>query len=133
MSFKEEINDAISHVVGIRVLIQSSRRPRPGEKSDEEKKQKRVERIADSKKKLQDFSPERIDSLVSLAQEGMPMDLDEIVHKLERAEFLLEDVAKGKDRKSNLLTLVESFKTTPVLQNALLAIPSLKKLLSETQ
>jgi len=132
MSFKEEINDAISHVVGIRVLIQSSRRPRPGEKKDEEKEQKRAEKIAESKKRLQDFSAEKIDGLVSLAQEGVPMDLDEIVHKLERAEFLLEDVAKGKDRKSNLLTLIESFKSTPVLQNALLSVASLKKLLSET-
>jgi len=131
MSFKEEVNDAISHVVGIRVLIQFNRRPRPGEKSDEEKERKRAEKIEESKKSLQDFPQDKIDSLISLAQQGMPMDLDEIIHKLERTEFLLEDLSKGKDRKSNLASIVGSFKNTPVLQNALLSIANLKKILSE--
>jgi hypothetical protein len=131
MSFKEEVQDAISHVVAIRQLIQLSRRPRPGEKPDEEKEKTRLEKISDSKRILQDFSRERIDGLVEFSQQSMPMDIDEIVHKLERAEFLLEDVSRGRDRKSNLKALIDSFKTAPTLQNSLTAIPSLMKITNQ--
>lgn len=131
MSFKEEVTDSISHVVAIRTLIQLSRRPRPGEKFDEEKEKKKIEKIAEARKTLSGFPSEKIESLVTLAQVGLPMDLDEIVHKLERLEFLLEDVARGKDRKGNLKGIIESFKTAPTLQDALLSIASLKKLAFE--
>ena len=132
MSFKEDVSDAISHVVAIRLLIQLNRRPRPGEKLDEEKEKKKLEKIEKSKKNLGDFSQERIDSLIALSQQGMPMDLDEIVHKLERLEFLLEDVSRGKDRKSNLKSIIETFKTAPLVQESLLAIPSLHKITSDS-
>jgi hypothetical protein len=131
MSFKEDVNDAILHVVAIRVLIQQSRPPRPGEKYDEEKEKKKVEKIEESKKNLKEFSSERIGSLTLLSQQSMPMDIDEVVHKLERMEFLLEDVSKGKDRKSNLKTIIETLKSAPSLQSALLAIPSLTKITSD--
>lgn len=129
MSFKDEVNDAISHVVAIRVLIQSSRPLRPGEKSDEERETKRKERLEDSRAKLKDFPAEKIDALSALAQESMPMQVDELVHKLERLEFLLEDVAKGKDRKANLKSILESFKPAPVLQSSLISVESLRKIM----
>ncbi len=131
MSFKEEVNDAISHVVAIRILIQLSRPLRLGEKLDEDNERMKAEKIAESKKNLRDLPPDRIGSLIVLSRQSMPMDIDEIVHKLERLEFLLEDVNKGKDRKSNLKSIVDSFKPVPVLQSTLLAIPSLKKIMSE--
>jgi hypothetical protein len=131
VSFKDEVNDAISQVVAIRVLIQSSRPFRPGEKLDEEKEAKKNERLAEAKTKLKGLPNEKIDSLIALSRESMPMEVDELVHKLERVEFLLEDVAKGKDRKSNLKNLVETFKTAPVLQNSLQGIESLKRLMGD--
>jgi len=131
MSFKDEVNDAIIHVAAIRTLIQQSRPLRPGEKLDEEKEQKKVEKIVESKKNLQDFPADRIESLVSYAQQSMPMEIDEIIHKLDRVEFLLDDVAKGKDRRSNLKLIIETLKNAPVVQSSLLSILSLKKYLSE--
>jgi len=131
MSFRDEVNDAIAQVVAIRVLIQQSRPARPGEKPDEEKEKKKSEKIAESKRNLKDISQEKIDSIIALGQQSMPMEVDDVVHKLERLEFLLEDVAKGKDRKSNLKGVIDSLKNMPVLQNALLSIPSLTKLTSE--
>jgi len=132
MSFKEEVNDAILQVTSITALIQQSRPIRPGAKFDEEIEKKKQDKIAEARKNLQaGFSPERIESLLELSQKSMPMEVDEIIHKLERMEFLLEDVRKGKDRKNNLKSLIDSFKTTPLLQNALLAIPSLLKIANE--
>jgi hypothetical protein len=131
MSFKEDVSDAISHVVAIRILIQFSRRPRPGEKLDEEKEKKKLEKIEESKKNLQDFSADKIQSLVTLAQQGMPMDLDEINNRLERVEYLLEDVGKGKDRKNNLKSIIQTFKSAPVVQDALVTITSLKKIMTD--
>jgi len=131
MSFKDEVNDAIIHVAAIRTLIQQSRPLRPGEKLDEEKEQKKVEKIVESKKNLQDFPADRIESLVSYAQQSMPMEIDEIIHKLDRVEFLLDDVGKGKDRRSNLKLIIETLKNAPVVQSSLLSILSLKKYLSE--
>jgi len=132
MSFKEEVDDAKSHVVAIRLLIQLNRPARPGEKLDEEKERKKAETIEDTRKNLRYFSEERIESLVEFSKMSMPMEIDEIVHKLERMEFLLEDVGRGKDRKGNLRSLVESFKTVPTVQNALLAIPSLQRISTES-
>jgi hypothetical protein len=131
MSFKEEVDDAKSHVVAIRLLIQLSRPARPGEKLDEEKEKQKVETIEATRKNLRYFSEERIESLIAISKLRMPMEIDEIVHKLERVEFLLEDVGRGKDRKGNLRSLVESFKTVPAVQSALQAIPSLQKVVSE--
>lgn len=131
MSFKEEVNDAILHVTSIRIIIQQSRPIRLGEKLDEEKEKKKLDQIVEAKKNLQDFSSERIESLIVLSQKSMPMEVRDMIHKLERLEFLLEDMSKGKDRKSNLKTLVDSFKTVPTLQSALLAIPSLVKIANE--
>jgi hypothetical protein len=131
MSFKEEVNDAISHVVSVRLLIQLSRPARPGEKLDEEKEKKKLATIEDTKKNLRFFPEERITSLVEVSRLSMPMEVDELVHKLERLEFLLEDLGKGKDRKGNLRALIETFKTVPAVQGALLAIPSLKKITTE--
>jgi len=132
MSFKEEVDDAKSHVVAIRLLIQLSRPTRPGEKLDEEKEKKKIETIEATRKNLRYFSEERIESLIALSRTSMPMEVDEIIHKLERAEFLLEDIGKGKDRKGNLRSLVESFKTAPTVQNALLAIPTLQRVTTES-
>jgi hypothetical protein len=131
MSFKDEVKDAMTQVVSIRVLIQQSRRLRPGEKIDEEKEKKKSEKIAEAELNLKDLPPDKIDALIAYSQNSLPMELDEIVHKLERLEFLLEDVSRGKDRKSNMRSLIDSLKTAPVLQNALLSIQNLNKLTSE--
>ncbi len=132
MSFKEEVDDAKAHVVAIRLLIQLSRPARPGEKLDEEKESKKVATIEDTKKNIRYFSEERIESLEAISKLSLPMEVDEIIHKLERMEFLLEDESKGKDRKSNLRSLIESFKTVPAVQSALLAIPTLQRITSES-
>lgn len=132
MSFKEEVDDAKAHVVAIRLLIQLSRPARPGEKLDEEKESKKMATIEDTKKNIRYFSEERIESLEAISKLSLPMEVDEIIHKLERMEFLLEDESKGKDRKSNLRSLIESFKTVPAVQSALLAIPTLQRITSES-
>jgi hypothetical protein len=132
MSFKEEVDDAKTHVVAIRLLIQLSRPPRPGEKLDEDKEKKKMDTLEDTKKNVRYFSQERIDSLTAVSKLSLPMEVDEIVHKLERMEFLLEDEGKGKDRKSNLRNLIESFKTVPAVQGSLLAIPTLQRITSES-
>jgi hypothetical protein len=132
MSFKEDVTDAITNVVAIRQMIQLNRPRRPGEKFDEEKEKKKLEKLDESKKVLSNISPQKMEGLVVFSQQGMPMDLDEIVHKLERAEFLLEDVSKGKDRKSNLKGIIDSLKTAPVVQEALLAVPSLTRITSDS-
>lgn len=131
MSFRDEVNDAITQVVAIRVLIQQSRPLRPGQKVDEEKEKRKSEKIAESKKNLKDISQEKIEAVIALGQQSMPMEVDDMVHKLERLEFLLEDLAKGKDRKSNLKSVIDSLKNAPVLQNALQSISSLTKLTAE--
>lgn len=131
MSFRDEVNDAITQVVAIRVLIQQSRPLRPGQKVDEEKEKQKSEKIAESKKNLKDISQEKIEAVIALGQQSMPMEVDDMVHKLERLEFLLEDLAKGKDRKSNLKSVIDSLKNAPVLQNALQSISSLTKLTAE--
>jgi len=132
MSFKEEVDDAKSHVVAIRLLIQLSRPPRPGEKLDEDKEKKKVDTLEETKKNVRYFSQERIDSLIAVSKLSLPMEVDEIVHKLERMEFLIEDQGKGKDRKSNLRILIESFKTIPAVQSSLLAIPTLQRITAES-
>ncbi len=132
MSFKEEVDDAKSHVVAIRLLLQLNRPARPGEKLDEEKEKQKVETIEATRKNLRYFSDERIESLIAISKFNMPMEIDEIIHKLERMEFLLEDVGRGKERKGNLRSLVESFKTVPAIQSALLAIPSLQQVTRES-
>ena len=132
MSFKEEVDDAKSHVVAIRLLIQLSRPPRPGEKLDEDKEKKKVDTLEETKKNVRYFSQERIDSLIAVSKLSLPMEVDEIVHKLERMEFLIEDEGKGKDRKSNLRNLIESFKTVPAVQSSLLAIPTLQRITAES-
>lgn len=131
MSFKEEVDDAILHVTSMRILLQQNRPARLGEKLDEEKEKKKQEKITEARKNLQDFSPEMIDSLIALSQRSMPMEVDEMIHKLDRLEFLLEDVRKGKDRKTNLKNLIDSFKTIPTLQSALLATSNLVKIANE--
>jgi hypothetical protein len=132
MSFKEEVDDAKTHVVAIRLLIQLSRPPRPGEKLDEDKEKKKMDTLEDTKKNVRYFSQERIDSLTAVSKLSLPMEVDEIIHKLERMEFLIEDEGKGKDRKSNLRNLIESFKTVPAVQGSLLAIPTLQRITSES-
>ena len=132
MSFKDEVNDAIVHVVSLRQLIQSSRPRRPGEKFDEEKELKRAETIADAKKKLEDLPVEKVENITTLAQQSTPIEIDEIVHKLERLEFLLEDMSKGKDKRSNLSFLLESFRVNTITYSILSSIKSLQKIISGT-
>jgi hypothetical protein len=127
MSFKDEVNDAIVHVVSLRQLIQLSRARRPGEKFSEDKEKKRIEMLNDSKKKVEDLPPEMVESLINLAIQATPIELDAIVHNLERVEFLLEDINKGKDKKPSLAALIESFKVTPVIYNVLRSIANLQK------
>jgi len=132
MSFKDEVNDAIVHVVSLRQLIQLSRPRRPGEKFDAEKEKKKAEMIADSKKKIEDLPAEKVENVIALAMQSTPIELDQIVHKLERLEFLLEDTNKGKDKRSNLSFLIESFRVNTIIYSALSSITSLQKIVNGT-
>jgi hypothetical protein len=130
MSFKDEVNDAIVHVVSLRQLIQLSRPRRPGEKYDEEKEKRKTETIADSKKKIEDLPAEKVENVITLAMQSTPIEIDDIVHKLERLEFLLEDMNKGKDKRSNLSFLIESLRVNTIVYSALTSINSLEKIVS---
>ena len=132
MSFKDEVNDAIVHVVSLRQLIQLNRPRRPGEKFDAEKEKKKAEMIADSKKKIEDLPAEKVENVIALAMQSTPIELDQIVHKLERLEFLLEDTNKGKDKRSNLSFLIESFRVNTIIYSALSSITSLQKIVNGT-
>jgi hypothetical protein len=129
MSFKEEIDDAILHVSSIRQLVLLSRRPLATDKTSEEKEAKRKESLDSAKKVLGDLPAEKTDNIVALSVKSSPIEIDEILHKLERAEFLLEDIKKGRDKKNNLKTVVDSFKSTPAIQEGLLAVTNLKKII----
>ena len=95
MSFKEEIDDAIKHVSSIRQLVLLSRRPLSTAKLDEEKEAKRKEGVDIARKNLSDLPSGRVDNIIALSQSRSPIENDELMHKLERAEFLLEDIKKG--------------------------------------
>jgi hypothetical protein len=129
MSFKEEIDDAIKHVSSIRQLVLLSRRPLSTARLDEEKETKRKEGVDIAQKNLSDLPPGKIDNIVALSQRSSPIENDEILHKLDRAEFLLEDIKKGRDKRANLKVLVESFKATPAIHEGLVSIVSLAKTL----
>ncbi|HXQ93375.1 MAG TPA: hypothetical protein VN739_10255 [Nitrososphaerales archaeon] len=132
MSFKDEVTDAIVHVVSLRQLIQLSRPRRLGEKYDEEKEKTRAESIADSKKKIEDLPAEKVENVIALAVQSTPIEIDEIVHKLERLEFLLEDMNKGKDKRANLSFLIGSFRVNTIIYGALSSITSLQKIITGT-
>jgi hypothetical protein len=127
MSFREEVDDAISQVTSIRQLVLLSRRPLSTDKLIEEKEIKRKEALLVAKKNLRDLSPDKIDNIVALTLNSTPIEIDELVHKLERTEFLLEDIKKGRDKKSNLKGLTESFKVTPAIYEGLTSIGNLTK------
>ncbi|MFI5419637.1 MAG: hypothetical protein ACHQ1H_01580 [Nitrososphaerales archaeon] len=129
MSFKEEIDDAILHVSSIRQLVLLSRRPLATDKTSEEKDAKRKESLDSAKKVLGDLPAEKTDNIIALSVKSSPIEIDEILHKLERAEFLLEDIKKGRDKKNNLKTVIDSFKSTPAIQEGLLAVTNLKKII----
>ncbi len=132
MSFKDEVNDAIMHVVSLRQIIQLSRPRRLGEKFDAEKEKKKAETIADSKKKLEDIPAEKVENVIALASQSTPIESDEIVHKLERLEFLLEDMSKGKDKRSNLSFLIESLRVNTIIYSTLSSVKSLQKIITGT-
>jgi hypothetical protein len=129
MSFKEEIDDAILHVSSIRQLVLLSRRPLATDKTSEEKEAKRKESLDSAKKVLGDLPAEKTDNIIALSVKSSPIEIDEILHKLERAEFLLEDIKKGRDKKNNLKTVIDSFKSTPAIQEGLMAVTNLKKII----
>jgi hypothetical protein len=132
MSFKEEIDDAIKHVSSIRQLVLLSRRPLSTAKLDEEKEAKRKEGVDIARKNLSDLPSGRVDNIIALSQSRSPIENDELMHKLERAEFLLEDIKKGRDKRINLKVLVDSFKSTPPIHEGLVAIMSLSRTLETT-
>ena len=130
MSFKDEVNDAIVHVVSLRRLIQLSRPRRLGDKFDEEKEKKKSETVVDLKKKIEDLPAEKVDNVIALATQSTPIEIDDIVHKLERLEFLLDDMNKGKDKRSNLSFLIESLRVNTIIYSTLSSIKSLQKIIS---
>ena len=72
---------------------------------------------------------ERIDGVVLLVRRSTPSEIDEMKQKLERMEFLIEDIRMGRDKKSDLLNLIDSFKRPTIeLYNALTAIETLQTL-----
>lgn len=129
MSFKEEIDDAIRHVSSIRQVVLLSRRPLATDKKSEEKEAKRKESLDAAKKVLSDLPSEKIDNIIALSLKSSPIEIDEILHKLERAEFLLEDIKKGRDKKSNLKIVIDSFKATPAIQEGLTSVANLMKII----
>ena len=133
MSFKEEIDDAIKHVSSLRQLVLLSRKPLSTAKLDEEKEAKRKEGVELARKNLNDLAVEKIDNIVALTEKNTPIENDEILHKLERAEFLLEDIKKGRDKRANLKILVDSFRSTPAIHEGLTAIKNLTKILENPQ
>jgi hypothetical protein len=132
MSFKDEVDDAIVHVVSLRRLIQLSRPRRLGDKFDEEKEKKKSETVADLKKKIEDLPTEKVDNVIALAGQSTPIEIDDIVHKLERLEFLLDDMNKGKDKRSNMSFLIESLRISTIIYSSLSSIKSLQKIISGT-
>ncbi len=129
MSFKEEIDDAIRHVSSIRQVVLLSRRPLATDKKSEEKETKRKESLESAMKVLSDLPPGKTDNIIALSVKSSPIEIDEISHKLERAEFLLEDIKKGRDKKSNLKVIIDSFKATPAVQEGLTSVANLMKII----
>jgi len=131
MAFKEEIEDVIAHVVGLRKLIELSRLPLAvAKRLDEEQTMKREQEIQSIKAKLGgDLSSESINGVILLARKSTPSEIDEMRQKLERMEFLLEDIGRGRDKKNSLRDLIDSFKRRSIeLYNALTAIETLRTL-----
>jgi len=130
MAFKEQIQDVIAHVVGLRKLIELTRPPLAvAKRLDEEQTKKREEETQSIKTKLGDLSSERIDEVIQLVRRSTPSEIDDMKQKLERMEFLLEDIRMGRDKKKNLQDLMDSFKRPTVeLYNALTAIETLRTL-----
>jgi hypothetical protein len=131
MTFKEEIEDVIAHAVGLRKLIELSRPPLAAAKPfGEEQTKKREQEIQSVKEKLGgDLSSERIDGVILLAHKSTPSEIDEMKRKLERMEFLLEDIGRGRDKKNDLQDLIDSFKRPSIeVYNAVIAIETLRTL-----
>ncbi len=130
LSFKEEVESAIDHVVSIRRLIENSRAKLSTESSSDEETKKRKEAIEEIRKKISDMPAENIDGIIALGQSKTPIELREINQGLERLEFLLEDMKKGKDRRINLKNLVDSFKSISlIVYNALNKVDPLVRLI----
>jgi len=131
MAFRNEIDDVIAHVVGLRKLIELSRlRLAVAKPLDEEQTKKREQELQSIKEKLGgDLSPEIIDGVILLTRRSTPSEIDEMKQKLERMEFLLEDINRGRDKKNNLQEVIDSFKRPSIeLYNALTAIETLRTL-----
>jgi hypothetical protein len=129
MAFKEEIEDVIAHVIELRKLIELSRPPLAvAKRLDEEQTRKREQEIQSIKEKLGgDLSSERIDEVILLARKSTPSEIDEMKQKLERMEFLLEDIGRGRDKKNDLQNLIDSFRRPSIeVYNALAAIETLR-------
>ncbi len=97
---------------------------------DEEQTKKREQEIQSIKEKLGgDLSSERIDGVILLARKSTPSEIDEMKQKLERMEFLLEDIGRGRDKKNDLQDLIDSFRRPSIeVYNALAAIETLRTL-----
>jgi len=131
MSFREEVDDAIIHVTSFRQLVLLSRRPLSTDKLNEEKETKRREALEVARKNLSDLPVDKIENIVSLTVKSSPIEIDEIVHKLDRTEFLLEDIKKGRDKRSNLKALTESFRITPAIYEGLTSVANLRKIIEQ--
>jgi hypothetical protein len=131
MAFRKEIEDVIAHAVGLRKLIELSRPSLAVAKPlDEEQTKKREQEIQSIKEKLGgDLSSERINGVILLARKSTPSEIDEMKQKLERMEFLLEDIRRGRDKKNDLQDLIDSFRRPSIeVYNALAAIETLRTL-----
>jgi hypothetical protein len=129
MSFRDEVDDAIKHVVSIRQLVLLSRRTLTTDKLSLEKETKRKEALEMARKNLSDLPAEKVENIAAYSVSISPIEIDEIIHKLERAEFLLEDIKKGRDKRTNLKTLADSFRITPVIHEGLMSAGNLVKIM----